>query len=78
MLGDVRDVKALEAVFAADRPDVVLHAAALKHVPLMEQNPCETVLTNVMGAANIARLAHGNGVRRWSSSPPTRRSIRPM
>ena len=59
VLGDVREMKALEAVFAADRPDVVLHAAALKHVPLMEQNPCETVLTNVMGAANIARLAMG-------------------
>ncbi len=56
-LGDVRDVKGLEALFATEHPDVVLHAAALKHVPLMEQNPCETVLTNIIGAINIARLA---------------------
>ncbi len=56
-LGDVRDVRRLETLFAAERPDVVLHAAALKHVPLMELNPCEAVLTNVIGAANVARMA---------------------
>jgi len=56
-LGDVRDVRRLETLFAAERPDVVLHAAALKHVPLMELNPCEAVLTNVIGAANVARVA---------------------
>jgi FlaA1/EpsC-like NDP-sugar epimerase len=56
-LGDVRDVRRLETLFEAEKPDVVLHAAALKHVPLMEANPCETVLTNVIGAANVARVA---------------------
>ncbi len=56
-IGDVRDYRRLEVLFAEERPQVVLHAAALKHVPLMEQNPCETVLTNVIGAANVARLA---------------------
>jgi O-antigen biosynthesis protein WbqV len=56
-LGDVRDQRRLEVLFAEERPEVVLHAAALKHVPLMETNPCETVLTNVVGAANVARLA---------------------
>jgi len=56
-LGDVRDQRRLEVLFAEERPEVVLHAAALKHVPLMEANPCETVLTNVLGAANVARLA---------------------
>ena len=56
-IGDVRDYRRLEVLFAEERPEVVLHAAALKHVPLMEQNPCETVLTNVIGAANVARLA---------------------
>jgi len=56
-LGDVRDRRRLEVLFAEERPEVVLHAAALKHVPLMEANPCETVLTNVVGAANVARLA---------------------
>ena len=56
-LGDVRDLRRLETLFETERPDVVLHAAALKHVPLMELNPCEAVLTNVIGAANIARVA---------------------
>ena len=56
-LGDVRDLRRLETLFAAEKPDVVLHAAALKHVPLMELNPCEAVLTNVIGAANVARTA---------------------
>lgn len=56
-IGDVRDVRRLEVLFEEERPEVVLHAAALKHVPLMEANPCETVLTNVIGAANVAKLA---------------------
>ena len=56
-LGDVRDLRRLETLFETEKPDVVLHAAALKHVPLMELNPCEAVLTNVIGAANIARVA---------------------
>jgi len=56
-LGDVRDLARLEALFKRERPDVVLHAAALKHVPLMELNPPEAVLTNVGGAMNVTRLA---------------------
>jgi FlaA1/EpsC-like NDP-sugar epimerase len=56
-LGDVRDLRRLETLFDTEKPDVVLHAAALKHVPLMELNPCEAVLTNVIGAANVARAA---------------------
>ncbi len=56
-LGDVRDVARLRVLFDRERPDVVLHAAALKHVPLMELNPPEAVLTNVGGAVNVARLA---------------------
>ena len=58
-LGDVRDVARLEELFARERPQVVLHAAALKHVPLMELNPAEAVLTNVGGAMNVARLSRG-------------------
>ena len=58
-LGDVRDVARLEELFARERPEVVLHAAALKHVPLMELNPAEAVLTNLGGAMNVARLARG-------------------
>jgi O-antigen biosynthesis protein WbqV len=56
-LGDVRDRARMEALFAREKPHVVLHAAALKHVPLMELNPCEAVQTNVGGAMNIATLA---------------------
>ncbi len=56
-LGDVRDLARLRALFAREKPDVILHAAALKHVPLMELNPPEAVLTNVGGAVNVAMLA---------------------
>ncbi|MGE0709441.1 MAG: polysaccharide biosynthesis protein [Planctomycetota bacterium] len=52
----------LAQVFAAERPQVVLHAAAHKHVPLMEGAPCEAVLNNLGGTANVARLAEEAGV----------------
>jgi len=57
VLADVRDIEGIQALFTRERPDVILHAAALKHVPLMEINPCEAVLTNIGGAINIARMA---------------------
>ena len=56
-LGDVRDRARLDQVFEKHRPEVVLHAAALKHVPLMETHPCEAVLTNVGGVVHIMELA---------------------
>jgi FlaA1/EpsC-like NDP-sugar epimerase len=56
-LGDVRDRARLAEVFAREAPQVVLHAAALKHVPLMEMNPAEAVLTNIGGALNVAEIA---------------------
>jgi FlaA1/EpsC-like NDP-sugar epimerase len=56
-LGDVRDQGRLAELFARETPEVVLHAAALKHVPLMELNPAEAVLTNIGGALNVVRLA---------------------
>ena len=56
-LGDVRDQGRLRELFDREAPDVVLHAAALKHVPLMELNPAEAVLTNIGGALNVAGLA---------------------
>ncbi|WP_019960503.1 UDP-N-acetylglucosamine 4,6-dehydratase family protein [Woodsholea maritima] len=57
ILGDVRDKARLEQVFRDEKPDVVLHAAALKHVPLMEQNSAEAVLTNVGGTMNVIEAA---------------------
>lgn len=56
VLADVRNSKRLENVFFAEKPDIVFHAAALKHVPLVEEQPMEGILTNVMGTKNIADL----------------------
>jgi len=60
---DVRDRRALEQVFARYRPEVVFHAAAHKHVPLMEQYPCEAVKNNVLGTLNVVELAAQNRVK---------------
>lgn len=54
IIGDVRSVERLDFAFRENRPDVVFHAAAYKHVPLMEENPCEAVLVNVNGSRNVA------------------------
>ena len=62
-LHDVRSKALLNACFDAVRPDVVFHAAALKHVPLMERHPCESVLTNVVGTWNVAEAANAAGVK---------------
>lgn len=51
---DIRDGEAVRRLVLAERPDIVFHAAAMKHVPIVEQNPCEGVLTNVLGARNVA------------------------
>jgi len=56
-LGDVRDHAHMEEIFKEEKPDIILHAAALKHVPLMEANPIATVLTNVGGTKVIIDLA---------------------
>lgn len=53
ILCDIRDVGALNAVFADRRPQVVFHAAALKHLPMLEQYPAEAVKTNVVGTRNV-------------------------
>jgi FlaA1/EpsC-like NDP-sugar epimerase len=57
IVGDIRDWDQMQHIFAQHRPQVVLHAAAFKHVPIMEQNPCEAVLNNVMGTRYVAELA---------------------
>ncbi len=54
VIGDVRQPGRLGFVFRKFRPQVVFHAAAYKHVPLMEENPCEAVLANVIGSRNVA------------------------
>ncbi len=62
VLGDVRDKERLAVVFQRQRPDLVFHAAAFKHVPMVEGNPNEGVLTNVMGTANVAHACQAANV----------------
>ena len=57
-LGDVRNKDRLKDIFENERSDIVFHAAALKHVPLMERHPCESVMTNVIGTWNVAEAAN--------------------
>ncbi|MEL6568950.1 MAG: SDR family NAD(P)-dependent oxidoreductase [Pseudomonadota bacterium] len=64
ILGNVRDVPRVEQTFGEFQPDIVIHAAALKHVPLMERHVCEAILTNVEGALNITRTAVKYGAKR--------------
>ena len=64
-IGSVRDIKRLEAVFSDYRPDVVFHAAAHKHVPLMEHCPGEAIKNNVLGTYNTANMAEKYGVKKF-------------
>ncbi len=54
IIGDIRQLARLDYVFRTWRPQIVFHAAAYKHVPLMEENPCEAVLSNLCGTRNVA------------------------
>lgn len=65
VLCDIRDVEALDKVFANHRPDVVFHAAALKHLPMLEQYPLEGWKTNTLGTLNVLRAAEKYGVERF-------------
>ena len=57
IVADIRDRPRLEQIFAETRPDLVLHAAAHKHLPLLERHPCEGVKTNVLGTQHLVDLA---------------------
>ena len=63
VIADVRDRSRIAALFQHTRPDLVFHAAALKHVPLVEANPEEGVLTNAIGTRNVADAARTAGTR---------------
>ena len=65
LIGSIRDVARLESVFAQYKPDIVYHAAAHKHVPLMEVSPDEAVKNNVVGTWNVARMADKYGVKKF-------------
>jgi FlaA1/EpsC-like NDP-sugar epimerase len=64
LIGDVRDAEQLARAFATARPEIVFHAAAIKHVPLAEANPDQAVLTNILGSKHVADacVAHKVGV----------------
>ena len=62
VLGDIRDVGRVEEVFAETRPEIIFHAAAYKHVPMLERNPIEALKTNTMGTRILAEAAGNAGV----------------
>ena len=66
VIGDIRDEARLEQAMRDASPDLVIHAAALKHVPLMEQNPNEAILTNVVGAGGGAETPPRLGVKAFT------------
>ena len=65
IVADVRDSKRMEHLFSIYRPKIVFHAAAYKHVPLMENNPYEAVSVNIGGTRNMAKLAVKHGVNKF-------------
>jgi FlaA1/EpsC-like NDP-sugar epimerase len=65
VIGDITDGARLDAVMSEHQPDIVFHAAAHKHVPLMEYNPCEAVKNNVRGTRLLIEAAERHGVDRF-------------
>ena len=65
LIGSVRDSRRINQVFKKYRPDVVYHAAAHKHVPLMEDSPCESIKNNAVGTYKTAYAAMMNGCKRF-------------
>ena len=66
LIADIRDEARIRAMFEEFRPELVFHAAALKHVPMVEANPLEGLLTNAAGTRHVADAARAAGARwRW-------------
>ena len=65
LIGSVRNTHRMESVFSTYRPDIVYHAAAHKHVPLMEDSPCEAIKNNVFGTYKTAKAADKYGTKRF-------------
>jgi FlaA1/EpsC-like NDP-sugar epimerase len=64
VVADIRDLERLDEVFAEHKPQVVFHAAALKHLPLLEMHPSEALKTNIIGTYQILQIALKHGVDR--------------
>ncbi len=65
VIADIRSAAAIGRVFAEHGPEVVFHAAAMKHVPICEIQPAEAALTNVIGTRNLIRASEAAGIRRF-------------
>lgn len=65
LIGSVRDTKRLDSIFKKYRPDIIYHAAAHKHVPLMEESPNETIKNNVLGTYKTAQMADKYGASKF-------------
>jgi FlaA1/EpsC-like NDP-sugar epimerase len=65
VIADIRDARRLQATFERYRPSIVFHAAAHKHVPLMEENPVEAITNNVLGTRNLLNSAVATGVEHF-------------
>jgi FlaA1/EpsC-like NDP-sugar epimerase len=77
ILGDVRHKDFLNRIFATYRPEVVFHAAAFKHVPIVELNPAEAVFNNILGTKNIVETSHKFGANRFIMVS-TDKAVRPV
>lgn len=78
LIGSVRNTNRLNSVFETYRPDVVYHAAAHKHVPLMEDSPNEAIKNNVIGTYKTARAAMKYGTKHFVLISTDKRLIRPI
>jgi len=65
VVADVRNEERMKNVFRSFKPQIVFHAAAYKHVPMMENNPSESILTNILGTKTLADLSHEYQVERF-------------
>ena len=65
VIADIRDMQRIQKIFKLNRPDVVFHAAAHKHVPLMEFNPEEAITNNVIGTRNVVQVSIDSDVERF-------------
>src|SRR5262249_19801268 len=62
-IGDITNPEDMRRLFATERPQIVFHAAAYKHVPLLEQHPDQAIRTNIGGTYNLCRLARDSGLQ---------------
>jgi FlaA1/EpsC-like NDP-sugar epimerase len=65
IVADIRDADRMKQIMAEVRPEIVFHAAALKHLPMLERHPCEGVKSNVLGTQNVVEAAIESGVGRF-------------